>query len=282
MDHDWALQTLQSLKECQDSTQFYQVFCDSFIKCTREADHEDDMLFFVNSVVEPSSRLQIRRMPSDSKMPETGITPNWRETLFLNLICRIRFTLKIQLLDQYGREKFAHCHVLFAAPNEIIGSEGKQKCKLRTTYPLLVFPASEQSSLKKLPIQKHETFKLSLAIGGDRVIVEETISYDVIRAEYLAKLKMKRMAPPGHEEELTTAVKLSQDKTAVFRVTPFSLTEQKVGVKSAFYSLILRRPLALPTRYICQLTAFHIDWESLLGCLFINTDPGEQCINDRP
>lgn len=268
MPNDWILQTLQSLRDCQDPARFYKVFCDTFILQQDSRDHEDDMLFFVNGRLDADDRLQVRRMPSDGRMPETGLVPDWRETLLLNLLCRLECTMSIQLIDEHGKEMMAHRTPLFADPNEFQSSEGRRRCRLRTTFPLLAFPAGEQAGGKKLPIQQQESFQLTLSLPDGRVILDGAISYDQIQSEYLKTLKNGRMAPPGVKEEHRITLDLPLGASTTLSVATFSLTEGRLGVRTAIYSLFLRRPAHMPTRFICQPTAIYLHWEGMLEHLF--------------
>jgi len=257
---------LLELKGAEDQSKFQEKFTQIYINFGPDLVHEDDILYFVKDDENQKPEVIIRRIPADGCISELDFKPAWKETLYLNLICHLKCIINIELISDSGTVKMSQSVATYPSPNDMRlgGDEKGVDCRLCSVFPLIIFPVQDPTSLKRLPVQQEDSLNISIRTGTNRVLFSTRVPFGKIASEFHQTLKKRRHVTLSLDEERKVNIKLANCGSIILTAAPFFLEDVRMGVRSAIYSLVLRRLPRSPCRYICRPASLSLHWQDLI------------------
>lgn len=266
---DWLVECLGPLSHSRkDDKLCYEMYCKHFVTLG-VSQFDDDILYFVNEESDPC--LVVRRMPADGCMPNISFNPAWSETLAVNVITHMYVTLVVELISAAdGAVKMSSSIWVYPSPIDHNVFSGEKKCSDRIVFPKIIIPVPEASiENKKLPVQRDDKLRIRLQVGGKSVYNEE-LSFGMISSEFYKAYRKHRSVKPDLDADQNITLNRSNNTKIVLNAAPFFLEGYRMGVRSALYSLFLRRFPQPPDRFICKTMSITMHWTDMISSLCSN------------
>lgn len=265
---EWLVECIEPLSKSQNDDKLCcKMFCKHFIT-SGTMTFDDDILYFVDEEEEPC--LVVRRMPADGCMPNISFKPAWKETLAVNLITHMDVTLVIDLLSSEGVVKMSSSVRVYPSPIDHNVFSGEKKCSDKIMFPNIIIPVPEASiENKMLPVQRDDKLRIRLQAGGVSVYNEE-LTFGMISSEFYRAYRKHRSVKPDLDADQNITFHRSNNTKLVLNAAPFFLEGYRIGVRSALYSLFLRRFPQPPDRFICKTVSIAIHWTDMVSALCSN------------
>lgn len=265
---DWLVECLEPLRNSSNDDKLcYEMFCKHFIT-SGASQFDDDILYFVDEDSEADPNLVVRRMPADGNMPKIDFKPAWRETLALNVITHMDFTLLVELLSIDGTVKMNSSVPVYPSPIDHNVFSAEKKCTEKIVFPHIIIPVPDASiENKRLPVQRDDKLRITLHAGGKSIYKDE-LAFGMISSEFCRAYRKHRTVKPDLDADQNITFKRANSGKIVVNAAPFFMEGYKMGVRSAIYSLFLKRFPQTPDRFICKTVSVTLHWSDIISALY--------------
>lgn len=130
----------------------------------------DDLLFFVRHPADknhdPEERIVIKRRPADQTMAKVDFLVDWEESFYLNLLCQLRFVMRISVLSKGSGKLISKGQLafpVFASPQSYSIDEEKGACT-RSLYPEIVFTSGVAAEEEPLFLEMKDMLCVEVSI----------------------------------------------------------------------------------------------------------------------